>query len=57
MKKCVKCFAEADDNEMICRTCGSKKFFVEKESKVVCPGCGKTNPKGSSECYSCGMHF
>ncbi|MDD1771243.1 MAG: zinc ribbon domain-containing protein [Methanomassiliicoccales archaeon] len=57
MKKCVKCFAETDEGAQICRRCGSKKFFIEKESVVTCTQCGATNPKGSTDCYSCGVHL
>ena len=57
MRKCVKCLAETDEGQLICRRCGSKKFFVEKESEVSCPACGANNPKGNSECYSCGHAF
>ncbi|MGD1061403.1 MAG: zinc ribbon domain-containing protein [Methanomassiliicoccales archaeon] len=57
MKKCVKCFAETDEGAQICKRCGSKKFFVEKESTVACTQCGATNPKGNTDCYACGKHF
>ena len=57
MKRCIKCQAETDEGVQICRRCGSKQFYMENESKVKCLQCGATNPKGSTDCYSCGGHL
>ncbi len=54
MRRCIKCYAELDGDELICKRCGSDKYFVEKESEVTCPRCGATNEGRNSECYSCG---
>ena len=57
MRKCIKCFAETDEGAQICRECGSKEFFVEKESKIKCPSCGASNSGDNKDCFSCGIHL
>jgi ribosomal protein L40E len=57
MRKCIKCFAETDEGAQICKKCGSKEFFVEKESKIKCPSCGASNSGDNKDCYSCGIHL
>ncbi len=53
MKTCMKCYAENDQHEEICRTCGSKEFVMKKESLVPCKHCGADIKEGDRECYSC----
>ncbi|MBI0583999.1 MAG: hypothetical protein ISF22_07205 [Methanomassiliicoccus sp.] len=53
MKSCMKCYAENDEHQAICRECGSKEFTTKKESLVPCPHCGEDNQSGDKECYSC----
>jgi len=53
----VKCYAETDEGALICKNCGSDRFFIEKESRVPCPRCGAMNEEGEKECYACGVHI
>ncbi len=56
-RRCVKCYAETDEGALICKNCGSDRFFIEKESRVPCPRCGAMNEEGEKECYACGVHI
>jgi hypothetical protein len=49
----MKCLAENDDHQSICRVCGSDRLVVRKESLVPCKHCGEDNKAGDRECYSC----
>ncbi len=53
MRTCMKCLAENDDHQSICRVCGSDRLVVRKESLVPCKHCGEDNKAGDRECYSC----
>lgn len=57
MKQCVKCYAENDDHVVICRSCNSTQFIMEKENTLRCPACGAENKEGQDMCYSCGHHL
>ncbi len=54
MRTCMKCMAENDEHEVVCRKCGSGELVVQKESLVRCPHCGEDLKEGDRECYSCG---
>jgi ribosomal protein L37E len=49
----MKCYAENDEHQEICRACGSKELVVKKESLVPCKYCGADIKEGDRECYSC----
>ena len=49
----MKCLAENDEHQEICRVCGSEKLVTIKESLVPCKHCGEDNRSGDKECYSC----
>ena len=53
MRTCMKCLAENDEHQEICRVCGSDKLVTMKESVVPCKQCGADNKAGDKECYSC----
>ena len=53
--KCPKCGAELPENAKFCLSCGEKIQKPDADS-VVCPGCGKTVPKGKF-CFECGYKF
>lgn len=53
--KCAKCGAELPENAKFCLECG-EKVVKEDANMVVCPGCGKSVPKGKF-CLECGYRF
>lgn len=53
--KCSKCGAELPENAKFCLSCGEKIQKADPDT-VVCPGCGKTVPKGKF-CFECGYKF
>lgn len=53
--KCSKCGADLPENAKFCLSCGEKIQKADPDT-VVCPGCGKTVPKGRF-CFECGYRF
>ncbi len=54
--KCAKCGASLPEGAKFCLECGEKIAPPVPEGMVVCPGCGKTVPKGKF-CFECGYKF
>ncbi|MBD5082336.1 MAG: SPFH domain-containing protein [Ruminococcaceae bacterium] len=52
---CPKCGAELPENAKFCLSCG-EKIQTTDPNMIVCPGCGKTVPKGKF-CFECGYKF
>ena len=53
--KCPKCGADLPENAKFCLSCG-EKIQKTDPNMIVCPGCGKTVPKGKF-CFECGYRF
>jgi ribosomal protein L40E len=49
----MKCLAENDEHQVICRVCGSDKLVTTRENTIPCKQCGADNKAGDKECYSC----
>ena len=54
-RRCPKCGADLPENAKFCLSCG-EKIQKPDANMVVCPGCGKTVPKGKF-CFECGYKF
>lgn len=61
MTKCPVCGSESQDNEEICKNCGSKlpkkkteKTVVEQKDTKFCPKCGAEISKTANACPKCG---
>ncbi|MDE6724347.1 MAG: zinc ribbon domain-containing protein, partial [Ruminiclostridium sp.] len=52
---CPKCGAALPENAKFCLSCG-EKIQKPDSDMIVCPGCGKTVPKGKF-CFECGYKF
>lgn len=42
----MKCLAENDEHQTICRICGSDQLVTRRESLVPCRQCGADNKAG-----------
>jgi membrane protease subunit (stomatin/prohibitin family) len=51
--KCAGCGADLPENAKFCLSCGEKVIKKMPVDTIVCPGCGKTVPKGKF-CLECG---
>lgn len=61
MTKCPVCGSESQNNEEICKNCGSKlpkkkteKTVVEQKDTKFCPKCGAEISKTANACPKCG---
>ena len=61
MTKCSVCGSESQNNEEICKNCGSKlpkkkteKTVVEQKDTKFCPKCGAEISKTANACPKCG---
>ena len=64
MTKCPVCGSESQNNEEICKNCGSKlpkkkteKTVVEQKDTKFCPKCGAEISKTANACPKCGAEI
>jgi hypothetical protein len=49
----MRCLAENDEHQIICRACGNDRLVVRNESIVPCSHYGDDIKAGDRKCYSC----